>query len=295
MTTRGHAGPSVLDARVEDALRAPMPVTEITPARRLGLFKPAEIWAYRELLYFFVWANVKVQYKQTLLGALWAIIQPLFTMIVFSVFFGRLAGIPSGDVPYPVFAYAALVPWTYFANVVSISSNVLVQHQGVITKVYFPRVMMPLASVVGGLLDFTIALSVLGILMAFYGVAPSLAILTVPAFVLMAMLTASGVALWLSALNVRYRDVRFVIPFLIQVWLFITPVAYPSSLVPEQWRALYGLNPMAGVVEGFRWALLGQAAPSPALLGASVLVVLALLGSGMLYFSRAEQTFADVV
>ena len=274
---------------------AAVPVTVIEPASGWSLFKPRELWAYRELLFFFVWANVKVQYKQTLLGSLWAIIQPFFTMIVFSIFFGRLAGIPSGDVPYPIFAYAALVPWTYFANVVSISSNSLVQHQGVITKVYFPRMMMPFASVVGGLLDLTIALSVLGVMMIYYSVVPSIAMLAIPLLILMASLTATGVALWLSALNVKYRDVRFVIPFLIQIWLFATPVAYPTSLVPERWHVLYGLNPMASVVEGFRWALLGQAAPSLELLSASVVIVLALLISGMIYFSRAEKTFADVV
>lgn len=294
MTTLGHLDSSALEATSDDADIASVPITVIEPSR--GWFpSPRELWAYRELLYFFVWANVKVQYKQTVLGALWAIIQPFFTMIVFSIFFGRLAGIPSGDLPYPVFAYAALVPWTYFANVVSISSNVLVQHQGVITKVYFPRVLMPCASVVGGLLDFTIALSILGLMMVYYGVAPSIAILAVPLLVLMAAMTAIGVALWLSALNVKYRDVRFVIPFLIQVWLFATPVAYPTSLVPERWRALYGINPMAGVVDGFRWALLDQPAPSMGLLGVSVAVVLALVTSGLIYFSRSEKTFADVV
>jgi lipopolysaccharide transport system permease protein len=295
MTVRGHAEPTALNLRINQPRRPTIPVTIIEPASGWIPFKLGEFWAYRELLYFLVWANLKVQYKQTVLGAAWAIIQPLFTMIVFSIFFGRLAGVPSGDLPYPVFVYAALVPWTYFANVVSISSNVLVQHQGVITKVYFPRAIMPFASVVGGLLDFTIALSVLGVLMLIYGVTPSVAILAVPLLVAMALLTAAGVALWLSALNVRYRDVRFIIPFLIQVWLFATPVAYPSSLVPERWRALYGLNPMTGVVDSFRWALLDQPAPSFGLFGVSILVVLLVLGSGMVYFSRAEKTFADVV
>jgi len=295
MTAQGQAATTTLDPPASEPGHTPIPVTVIEPARGWAPFKPGEFWAYRELLYFFVWANVKVQYKQTVLGALWAIIQPFFTMVVFSIFFGRLAGIPSGDLPYPVFVYAALVPWTYFANVVSLSSNVLVHHQGVITKVYFPRVMMPLASVVGGLLDFMIALSVLGAMMLYYGVAPSAAMLAVPLLILMAASTAVGVSLWLSALNVRYRDVRFVIPFLIQVWLFATPVAYPSSLVPERWRALYGLNPMAGVVDGFRWALLDQPAPSLGLLGVSSVVVVLLVASGMIYFARAETTFADVV
>ena len=295
MAARGHVEPTTLDLPLSEPGGSTVPVTVIEPPNEWFPFRAREFWAYRELLYFLVWANVKVQYKQTLLGAAWAIIQPLFTMVVFSVFFGRLAGIPSGDLPYPIFAYAALVPWTYFANVVSISSNVLVHHQGVISKVYFPRTIMPLASVVGGLLDFAIAMSVLGVLMAFYGVVPTSAVLAVPFLVVMAALTATGVALWLSALNVRYRDVRFVIPFLIQVWLFATPVAYPSSLVPERWRALYGLNPMVGVVDGFRWALLDQPAPSLGLMSVSVLVVLALVGSGLMYFSRAEKTFADVV
>lgn len=295
MAARGHAGGATLGLPASEATRAPVPVTIIEPARGWVPLKLGEFWAYRELLYFLVWANVKVQYKQTVLGAAWAIIQPLFTMVVFSIFFGRLAGIPSGDLPYPVFAYAALVPWTYFANAVSLSSNVLVHHQGVITKVYFPRAIMPLASVVGGLLDFSIALSVLAVLMAVYGVVPSLAVLALPLFVLLAVLTATGMGLWLSALNVRYRDVRFIIPFLIQVWLFATPVAYPSDLIPERWRALYGLNPMTGVIEGFRWALLDQPAPSIAMMAASALIMLAVLGSGMAYFTRAEKTFADVV
>lgn len=295
MIVRGHAESSTLSPPLSESSRSSPPVTVIEPAGGWIPFKPGEFWAYRELLYFLVWANVKVQYKQTLLGAGWAIIQPLFTMVVFSVFFGRLAGIPSGDVPYPVFAYAALVPWTYFANVVSISSGVLVHHQGVITKVYFPRAIMPFASVVGGLLDFAIALSVLGLMMLYYGITPPAALLAVPFLIVMTSLTATGVSLWLSALNVRYRDVRFVVPFLIQVWLFATPVAYPSGLVPERWRVLYGLNPMTGVVDGFRWALLDQPAPSVGMLAVSILVVLILLGSGMIYFSRAEKTFADVV
>lgn len=295
MTARGHAGGTTLEIPMPEASVANIPVTVIEPPRGWFGFKPGELWGYRELLYFLVWANVKVQYKQTVLGAAWAIIQPLFTMVVFSIFFGRLAGISSGEVPYPIFAYTALVPWTYFANAVSTSSNVLVHHQGVITKVYFPRAIMPLASIVGGLLDFTIALSVLGMLMAIYGVIPTAAVFAVPLLVALTSLTATGVGLWLSALNVRYRDVRFVIPFLIQVWLFASPVAYPSDLVPEKWRVLYGLNPMAGVIDGFRWALLGGTPPSLAMIGLSVLVVLIVLGSGMVYFSRAEKTFADVV
>lgn len=295
MTADQHLGPVSVPLSASGPREATPPLTIIRPTRGWVPIRFGEIWAYRELLYFLVWANIKVQYKQTLLGAAWAIIQPLFTMAVFSIFFGRLAGISSGDVAYPLFAYAALVPWTYFANVLTLSSNVLVHHQGVITKVYFPRVIMPLASVVGGLLDFAIALSVLFLMMFAYGVIPSMALLALPLLIALAALTATGVALWLSALNVQYRDVRFVIPFLVQVWLFATPVAYPSSLVPERWRVFYGLNPMAGVVDGFRWALLGQHPPSWGLLAVSALVVLGMLASGLVYFTRTERTFADVV
>ena len=254
----------------------------------------AELWEYRELLYFLVWRDIKVRYKQTALGAAWAVIQPLFTMVVFSVFFGRLAKLPSDGVPYPVFSYCALVPWTYFATALTMSSNSLVDHARLITKVYFPRLLVPAASVLAGLVDLAIASTVLVGMMLYYGIAPGPAVILLPGFVLLATATALGVGLWLSALNVQYRDVRYTLTFLVQFWLFLTPVAYSSSLVPPQWRALYGLNPMTGVVEGFRWALLGRAdPPGPMLLVSAVSVVLLLLG-GLFYFRRMERRFADV-
>ncbi len=269
--------------------------TIIRPPRGWVSLELRDLWEYRELMFFFIWRDIKVRYKQTALGATWAIIQPFFTMVVFSIFFGWLARIPSDGVPYPVFAYTALVPWTYFANALAQASNSLVEHERMITKVYFPRLLIPMAPVLAGLVDFVIAFGILIAIMLWYGLAPASAIWTVPLFVLMAATTALSVSLWLAALNVQYRDVRYVVPFLIQFWLFATPIAYPSSLIPEQWRPLYGLNPMAGVVEGFRWALLGQAEAPNALLLVSVLTVVVVLIGGMYYFRRMEETFADVV
>ncbi|HUF34952.1 MAG TPA: ABC transporter permease [Gemmatimonadales bacterium] len=253
-----------------------------------------ELWAYRELLYFLVWRDIKVRYKQTALGAAWAVIQPFFTMIVFSVFFGRLAKLPSDGLPYPVFTYCALVPWTYFATALTMSSNSLVDHARLITKVYFPRLLVPAASVLAGLVDLGIASVVLVAMLLYYGIAPTAAVVLLPVFVLLAAATAFAVGLWLSALNVQYRDVRYTISFLVQFWLFVTPVAYSSSLVPERWRALYGLNPMTGVVEGFRWALLGKAEPPGAMLLVSAGSVAVLLLGGLYYFRRMERRFADV-
>ncbi len=254
-----------------------------------------ELWAYRELLFFFIWRDLKVRYRQTALGAAWAIIQPFFTMVVFSIFFGRLAQIPSDGVPYPIFAYTALVPWMYFANALSQASNSLLQNERMITKIYFPRLLIPAAAVLAGLVDFAIAFIILICMMLWYGIAPSAAIWTVPFFILLAATTALAVGILLSALNVEYRDVRYVVPFLVQIWLFASPVAYPSSLVPEPWRGLYGLNPMAGVVEGFRWALLGNVpAPGPVLV-VSIVTVAALLIVALFYFRRMERYFADVV
>ena len=267
----------------------------ITPSKGWVPLNLSELRAYYELLYFLIWRNIKIRYKQTVLGAAWAVIQPFFTMIVFSIFFGRLAGIPSEGVPYPIFAYTALVPWTFFANALSQASNSLLEHERMITKIYFPRLLLPLASVLSGLLDFAISFSILIGLMVWYGLTPTIGVLLVPFFVLTATLTALGVGLWLSALNVRYRDVRYVIPFLVQFWLFSTPIAYPSSLVPEKWQFLYGLNPMAGVVEGFRWALLSSSSNSTELVLASLLTMSVVLISGLYYFRRMEETFADVV
>ena len=255
----------------------------------------SELWEYRELLYFLVWRDIKVRYKQTALGAAWAVMQPLFMMLVFSLFFGRLAKVPSDGIPYPVFTFCALIPWQLFANALTESSNSLIGNQNLITKVYFARLVIPIAAVLSGLVDFLIAFAILIGMMLFYGIVPGLAILALPGFILLAVLTALAVGLWLSALNVQYRDVRYTMNFLVQFWLFATPVAYPSSIVPENWRALYGLNPMAGVVEGFRWALLGKSSPPSALLFVSTAVVLVLLVGGLYYFRRMEQEFADIV
>jgi lipopolysaccharide transport system permease protein len=258
----------------------------------LGL---AELWQYRELIFFLSWRDIKVRYKQTTLGIAWAVIQPVFTMIVFSIFFGRLAGIPSDGLPYPVFAFCALLPWQLFAHSLTESSNSLVANQNLITKIYFPRLAIPLSSVIAGLVDFVIAFGVLIGMMGYYHITPTQAIWTLPLFVLMAIALALGVGLWLSALNVLYRDVRYIIPFLAQAWLFATPIAYPSSLVPEQWRTMYGINPMAGVVEGFRWALLGTGNAPGAMLAVSAVVTLLVLIFGLYYFRRMERTFADMV
>jgi lipopolysaccharide transport system permease protein len=254
-----------------------------------------EIWEYRELLYFLTWRDIKVRYKQTAIGAAWAIIQPFSTMVVFSVFFGHLAKVPSDGIPYPIFVYCALLPWQLFAHALTEASNSVVGSQNLISKVYFPRLLVPIAAVCGGLVDFAISFLVLLGMMAYYGLTPGVAIITLPLFVLLAVLTALAVGVWLSALNVRYRDVRYALGYLVQFWLFATPVAYPSSLLPEPFRALYGLNPMAGVVEGFRWALLGKAESPGMLLGVSSAVVLLVFVGGLLYFTRMEESFADLV
>jgi len=272
-----------------------LPVFYIKPETGWTTLGLRELWDYRELLYFLTWRDIKVRYKQTVLGAGWAIIQPFFMMVVFSLFFGRLAHVPSDGIPYPVFAFCALLPWQLFANAVTESSNSLVANERLITKVYFPRLIVPMSSVLGGLIDFGIAFVILLLMMLFYGIRPTGAVLTLPAFVLFAMATALAVGLWLSALNVKYRDVRYTISFLIQFWLLATPVAYPSSIVPQRWRALYGLNPMAGVVEGFRWALLGKTPAPGGMLAVSVLVVVVLLVGGLYYFRRMEAEFADIV
>jgi lipopolysaccharide transport system permease protein len=270
-------------------------VTLIEPSRGWVSLKLHDVWEYRELLYFMVWRDIKVRYKQTVLGAAWAIIQPLFTMVVFSLFFGKLGKIPSDGIPYPIFSYAGLLPWSYFSGAMSGSSNSLVGSSGLIRKVYFPRLVIPISDVLSGLVDFAVAFTVLIGLMIYYGIYPSLAnIIFLPLFLLLGIVTALGVGLWLSALNVEYRDVRFILPFITQVWLFATPVAYPSSMLPEPWRTVYGINPMAGVVEGFRWVLVGTNPPGP-MLAVSVIVSLVLLVTGAFYFRRMEKTFADIV
>jgi lipopolysaccharide transport system permease protein len=271
------------------------PTLIIRPARGWIAVNLRELWRYRELAFFLTWRDVSVRYKQTALGALWAIIQPFMTMLVFSVFFGRLGKIPSDGAPYPIFAFCALLPWQLFANSLTEAGNSLVSNQALVTKVYFPRLVIPISATLAGLLDFAIAFVILLAMMVFYGIAPTAAAWTLPLFLVLALVTALGVGLWLSALNVQYRDVRYTIPFLTQFWLFATPIAYPSSMIPERWRALYGLNPMAGVVEGFRWALLGTGhAPGP-MLAVSSLTAAAVLVTGLFYFRRMERTFADTV
>lgn len=275
---------------------ATVPVLLIRPTRGWAALRLRELWEYRELFFFLVWRDIKVRYKQTVLGASWAVIQPFFTMVVFSLFFGHLAKVPSDGLPYPLFSYAALVPWMFFANGLSQSSNSLVGNARLISKVYFPRLIVPLSSVLSGLLDFAIAFAVLIGMMCWYGVSPSLLPLsTLPLLLLLALITSVGVGLWLSAMNVHYRDIRYAVPFLVQLWMFATPVAYPSSLLGEPWRTLYGLNPMVGVIEGFRWALLGtNTAPGPMILISAIVSVILLI-SGAFYFRRMERTFADVV
>ncbi len=272
-----------------------LPTFSIEPPKGWASIGLRELWEYRELLYFLIWRDVKVRYKQTALGAAWAVIQPFFMMVVFSLFFGKLAGIPSDGIPYPVFAFCGLLPWQLFAHSLTESSNSLVANERLITKVYFPRLVVPIAAVLGGMVDFAIAFVILLLMMLYFGIVPGWQIVMLPGFILLAVMTALSVGLWLSALNVKYRDVRYTINFMIQFWLFATPVAYPSSLIPEQWRWLYGLNPMAGVVEGFRWALLGKTDPPGALLAVSVTVVILLLVGGLFYFRKMEQEFADVV
>ena len=272
-----------------------VPVIRIEPTKGWVALQLKELWAYRELLYFLIWRDVKVRYKQTALGVSWAIIQPVCTMIIFSLFFGRLAKMPSDGIPYPIFSYAALVPWTFFALGLGQASNSLVGSANLIKKVYFPRLSIPIASVTSGIVDFSIAFIVLLGMMLYYGILPTLNIIWLPCMLLLTVTTSLGVSLWLSAMNVHFRDVRYVIPFLTQIWLFATPIVYPSSLLSEPWRTLYSLNPMVGVVEGFRWALLGtDTAPGPMII-VSTLAALVLLVSGLYYFRRLEKTFADVV
>jgi lipopolysaccharide transport system permease protein len=254
-----------------------------------------ELWQYRELLYFLVWRDIKVRYRQTVLGGLWAILQPLITMVIFSLVFGRLAQVPSDGVPYPIFSYAALVPWMFFANGVTQASNSLVLSSNMVKKIYFPRLTLPMATVLAGVIDFALALTVLLLLMLVYGFPPTITALWLPLFFLLALVTSLGVGIWLSAMNVQFRDVRYAVPFLIQVWLFVTPIAYPSSVLNEPWKTLYGLNPMAGVVEGFRWALLGTDTPPGPMTVLSAVVALALIVSGVFYFRRMEKGFADVL
>jgi lipopolysaccharide transport system permease protein len=268
---------------------------EIAPPHGLFEINLQEMWHYRELLYFFVWRDLKVRYKQTAIGVAWVVLQPLLAMMVFTLFFGRLAKMPSEGLPYPVFYYTALLPWLYFAASLTNATNTVVEHEKVITKVYFPRMFLPFSAVLSGLVDFSIGFVLLLGMMLYYRIIPTIATLLVPALLLLAVMTALAVGLWLSALNAIYRDVRYVIPFMVQFWLFASPVAYPSTLVPERWRWLYGLNPMAGVVEGFRWTLTGRGQPPGALVLVSAGTVLLLFLGGMVYFQKMESRIADTV
>ena len=270
-------------------------VIRIKPSRGWVPIHLRDLWEYRELMYFLIWRDVKVRYKQTALGIAWVVLQPLATTLIFTVIFGNLAKMPSGNLPYAVFAMAGLVPWNFFSGAFTRGSGSLVGSANLISKVYFPRLIIPISGVLGGLVDMAIVMVLLFALMLYYGLVPTLAVLTLPLFVLMAIGTALGVSLWFSALNVQYRDVNYLVPFIAQFWLYATPVVYPSSLIPEKWRVIYGLNPMAGVVEGFRWALFGTGdGPGPMLL-VSVGMVLFLLVSGAFFFRRMERTFADVI
>jgi lipopolysaccharide transport system permease protein len=278
-----------------NASTKPIPYHRLVPSKGWSRLDLSEIWEYRELLYFFTWRDIKVRYKQTVLGATWAIIQPFFTMIVFSVFFGRLAKVPSDGIPYPIFSYAALVPWTFFSSGITKSTSSLVSGGNTIRKIYFPRLIVPMSSALSGAVDFVLAFLVLLVMMVFYGIYPTANVVWLPLLLLLALVTCLGVGFCLSALNVQFRDVRHAVPFMVQFWMFATPIAYPSSLLDEPWRTLYGLNPMVGVVEGFRWALLGtETRPGPVILVSSVVAV-ALFVWGAFYFRRLERTFADVV
>lgn len=283
------------EAESSPVFKPSLPVFAIQPSRGWTSLRFRELWEYRELLFFLTWRDIKVRYKQTVIGASWAIIQPFFTMVVFTLFFGRLAKIPSEGVPYPIFSYTALLPWTFFAQAMSQSADSLVGSANLLTKVYFPRLVIPISAALAPLVDFAIAFTVLVGMMFFYQVYPTGAAVWLPAFLLLAFSASLGVGLWLSAMNVQYRDVRYVIPFLTQLWLFATPVIYPSSLLHGPWRILLGLNPMTGVVEGFRWALLGIGDAPGGMIWVSVGVVLMLVVTGAIYFRRMEKTFADVV
>jgi lipopolysaccharide transport system permease protein len=274
----------------------PVPATIIRASSGWSFLDFRDLWQFRELIYFLTWRDLKVRYKQTMLGALWAILRPFMTMVVFSIFFGELAGVKSDGIPYPLFAYTALLPWELFSHAINVGSHSLVQNRHMITKIYFPRIILPTATVLGGLVDFAIAFVILVGMMFYYGYPLRVEMLTLPLFLILAIVASLGVTLWFSALNVLYRDIGYITPFIAQFWLFITPIAYPASLVPEKWRWLYALNPMTGVVEGFRWALLGSDQGSPAMvLSISIPVALLMLMSGLVYFRRMERQFADMV
>jgi lipopolysaccharide transport system permease protein len=271
------------------------PTLRIEPSHGWAPLKIGELWEYRELIYFLAWSNVKIRYKQTVLGAAWAIIQPFMTMLVFSLFFGKLAKVPSDNVPYPVFSFAALVPWTFFSNSLRLASNSLIGSAHLITKIYFPRLAIPIGTVLSGVVDFGVAFLMLLVMMLYYGIMPGERIIWLPLFFILALVAVLGASLWLSALSVEYRDVQHVMPFVLQFWLFATPIAYSSSMLSEPWRTLYGLNPMVGVVEGFRWALLGVNTAPGLIITISAIAASTTLITGAFYFRRMEKTFADMV
>ena len=269
--------------------------TVIAPPSRWIDLEVSEVWQHAELLYFLIWRDVKVRYKQTLLGVVWVVLQPLLGALIFTIIFGKFAKMPSDGLPYPVFVYAGLVPWTFFATALTRSTNSLVTDAELIAKIYFPRLILPLTAILSSLVDFASGLAVVLAMALWFGITPTVALLAVPFFLLLAVLTALALALWLAPLNSRYRDVGHTVPFIVQAWMFASPVVYPASLVPEQWRVLYGLNPMAGVIEGFRWALLGNTTPQFGLMAMSAAVVAVLTIGGIAWFKRMELTFADVL
>jgi len=286
---------SIEDLGVQGKADGVIKTIRILPSRGWVPIKLKDIWEYRELLYFLTWRDIKVRYKQTVLGATWAILQPFLTMVIFSIFFGKLAGLPSDGIPYPIFSYSGMVIWLFFANGVTLSSSSMVSEANTIKKVYFPRMVIPISAILSGGVDFILAFIVLLGMMVFYGIMPTVAIVWLPLLFLLAFVTSLGVSLWLSAMNVMFRDVRYVVPFLVQAWLFATPIAYSSSLLKGKWKTIYGINPMAGVVDGFRWAILGvETKPGP-MIAVSSVVAVALLISGAYFFRRMERSFADVV
>ncbi len=274
--------------------RAPE-IVHIKPSTGLAALNLRDLWTYRELVFFMIWRDVKVRYKQTLLGAAWAVIQPVLTMLVFNFIFGTVAKVPTEGIPYPIFSYTALLPWGLFTTALNNASRSLTANQNMVTKIYFPRLVLPLSSVLGGLVDFAIAFVILVVLMVYYRVSPTLAIWTLPLFLLLTIITALGVALWLSAINVQYRDVNYVLPFLTQFWLFLTPVAYSAKIISDKWQLVYSLNPMAGVVNGFRWALLGTNTGPSLNMAISIGISLLFLITGLFYFRAMERTFADTI
>ncbi len=270
-------------------------IVHIKPSTGLAALNLRDLWIYRELIFFMIWRDIKVRYKQTLLGAAWAVIQPVLTMLVFNFIFGTVAKVPTEGIPYPIFSYTALLPWGLFTTALNNASRSLTANQNMITKIYFPRLVLPLSSVLGGLVDFCIAFLILVVLMIYYRVAPTPAIWTLPFFLILTVITALGVALWLSAINVQYRDVNYVLPFLTQFWLFLTPVAYSAKIISEKWQIVYSLNPMAGVVNGFRWALLGTNTGPSLNMAVSIAISLLFLVTGLIYFKAMERTFADTI